>query len=286
MSVVSRLSASRVFLSRACLSTKAGRGAALRAGPARAAIPSSAILRTAVISKHEFAVSQKRSMDMFQGFHCSAMAYDAAEVGENAEEVAVEEEAPEPPPYNPPPPEPNTKLYCGNLSWNVTEQDLRDAFQTYGTVESAEVVMDATGRSRGFGFITMANVEEATKAGEELNTQILDGRELRVNFHKPRDPNAPRPPPRERRGGNRFDNAHRLYVGNLPWSFDDFDLQDTFEEFGNIVDARVITDRDTGRSRGFGFVTMSSEEEIEKAISELDGSVCDGRSIRVNKAER
>jgi len=147
--------------------------------------------------------------------------------------------------------------------------------------------MDASGRSRGFGFVTFSGVEEASKAAEELNAQILDGRELRVNFHVPRDPNAPRPERKERTGGNRWQqNAHRLYVGNLPWSFDDFDLQDTFEEFGTIVDARVITDRETGRSRGFGFVTMSSEEEIEKAIGELDGSVCEGRSIRVNKAER
>merc|ERR1712238_80065 len=107
----------------------------------------------------------------------------------------------------------------------------------------------------------------------------MDGRELRVDYHAPRDRREPRPVG-DRPPFRRFNEGFRLYVGNLPWSFDDFDLQDTFGEFGTIVDAKVITDRETGRSRGFGFVTMSSEEELDRAIGELDGSECEGRSIR------
>lgn len=173
----------------------------------------------------------------------------------------------------------NSKLYVGNLSWNVASDELRSIFEVHGAIQSCQVVMDPNGRSRGFAFVEFASVAEASAAADSLNSQELDGREMRVNFHQPRDPNAPRPQRREA-----FDDNCRIYVGNLPWSFDDFDLQDTFSEFGDVVNARVIIDRETGRSRGFGFVTMKEEDSVDKAIGELDGSVCDGRNIRVNKA--
>ena len=82
----------------------------------------------------------------------------------------------------------NTKLFVGNLSFNTTENDLQDAFAAHGTVTEANLMMDrATGRPRGFGFITMGTPEEAQKAIDALNGSTLDGRALTVNEAKPRE---------------------------------------------------------------------------------------------------
>lgn len=76
----------------------------------------------------------------------------------------------------------------------------------------------------------------------------------------------------------------KIYVGNLPWSADDSALQSYFSTFGNVHSARVITDRDTGRSRGFGFVELD-DDAAERAIREADGKDMDGRPLRVNEAQ-
>jgi RNA recognition motif-containing protein len=82
----------------------------------------------------------------------------------------------------------NTKLFVGNLSFNTTENDLQDAFAAHGTVTEANLMMDrATGRPRGFGFITMGSPEEAQKAMDALNGKDLGGRALTVNEAKPRE---------------------------------------------------------------------------------------------------
>src|SRR5256712_5202517 len=80
-----------------------------------------------------------------------------------------------------------TKLYVGNLSFRTTSEDLREAFASVGTVESATVIEDRdTGRSRGFGFVEMATPEEAAAAIEQFNGKDLGGRNLTVNEAKPR----------------------------------------------------------------------------------------------------
>ncbi len=76
-----------------------------------------------------------------------------------------------------------------------------------------------------------------------------------------------------------------IYVGNLTFSTNDADLEHMFSEYGEVTKAQVITDRDTGRSRGFGFVEMASTEEGQKAISALNGKDVDGRQLTVNLAK-
>jgi RNA recognition motif-containing protein len=77
----------------------------------------------------------------------------------------------------------------------------------------------------------------------------------------------------------------KLYVGNMSYSVDSSSLQELFSQFGNVVSAEVISDRDTGRSKGFGFVEMSSDEEAQNAINGLNGQQHDGRSLTVNEAK-
>jgi RNA recognition motif-containing protein len=76
----------------------------------------------------------------------------------------------------------------------------------------------------------------------------------------------------------------KIYVGGLPYATTDGQLQEIFSAHGNVESARVITDKFTGRSRGFGFVEMSSNEEAQRAIQALNGTDLDGRSLTVNEA--
>ena len=83
------------------------------------------------------------------------------------------------------------KLYVGNLSFNSTESDINEAFGAHGTVTSVNVIMDRdTGRPRGFAFVEMSNDQEAQSAVQALDGQDLDGRSLKVNIAKPREPRS------------------------------------------------------------------------------------------------
>ncbi|PIA32086.1 hypothetical protein AQUCO_04600032v1 [Aquilegia coerulea] len=191
------------------------------------------------------------------------------------------------------------KLFVGNLPFNVDSAELANLFERVGNVQVVEVIYDKlSGRSRGFGFVTMSKVEEVEAAVQQFNGYELDGRPLRVN-------SGPPPPKDENssfrgsqgvgsfggsRGsfggsGGRNDSSNRVYVGNLSWGVDDSALENLFSEQGKVIEAKVVIDRESGRSRGFGFVTYSSPEEVNNAISSLNGADLDGRDIRVSVAE-
>lgn len=99
----------------------------------------------------------------------------------------------------------SSKLFVGNLSFNTTENDLQDAFAAHGTVLETNLMMDrATGRPRGFGFVTMGSAEEAQKAIDAMNGKDFGGRALTVNVAKPRE---------ERPGGGGGGGGRREYGG-------------------------------------------------------------------------
>ncbi len=76
-----------------------------------------------------------------------------------------------------------------------------------------------------------------------------------------------------------------LFVGNLPWSVNDEELKNKFSEFGAVTGARIITDKFSGRSRGFGFVDMENDEEAAKAIEGMNNAEWSGRKVTVNEAK-
>jgi cold-inducible RNA-binding protein len=78
--------------------------------------------------------------------------------------------------------------------------------------------------------------------------------------------------------------GNKLYVGNLPYSVRDSDLEQAFGQFGTVTSAKVMMDRETGRSKGFGFVEMGSDAEAQAAITGMNGQALDGRSVVVNEA--
>ncbi|KAK7392488.1 hypothetical protein VNO78_20928 [Psophocarpus tetragonolobus] len=183
---------------------------------------------------------------------------------------------------------PDLKLFVGNLPFSVDSAQLADLFESAGNVEVVEVIYDkTTGRSRGFGFVTMSSVEEADAAAQQFNGYELGGRALRVNAGPPppRSEISPRFRGSSRGGGGFSDSANRVHVSNLDWGVDNLALESLFRAQGKVLEARVIYDRESGRSRGFGFVTYSSSEEVNSAIQCLDGADLNGRAIRVSVAD-
>ena len=93
-----------------------------------------------------------------------------------------------------------TNIYCGNLSYQLTEEQLREAFAAFGEVASAKIIIDrATGQSKGFGFVEMPSKVEAEEAVRQLDGTPLGGRNIRVNEARPRQDNNSRPPRRQPR---------------------------------------------------------------------------------------
>ncbi len=78
--------------------------------------------------------------------------------------------------------------------------------------------------------------------------------------------------------------SKKLFVGGLAWATDDQGLRTAFEEYGEVTDAKVITDRDTGRSRGFGFVTFADGAAADTAVEQMNGAQLDGRTLNVDEA--
>jgi RNA recognition motif-containing protein len=79
--------------------------------------------------------------------------------------------------------------------------------------------------------------------------------------------------------------GNRLYIGNLSFQASNDTLREAFAAFGEVTDVHVVTDRETGQSRGFGFITMGSDQEAKTAMTSMDGQMLDGRALRVNEAE-
>ena len=77
----------------------------------------------------------------------------------------------------------------------------------------------------------------------------------------------------------------KLYVGNLPWTFNNNQLSETFKKYGNVVSAKVVTDKETGKSKGFGFVEMANDDEANNSIKALNGSEINGRKLIVAAAK-
>ena len=144
-----------------------------------------------------------------------------------------------------------------------------------------------TSRPRGFGFVTLADRSSAENAISKMDQSQLDGRTIRVNESKPRGEGpADRGMGPGGRGG--FNPSGRdevkLYVGNLSFDTTEESVRSLFEQWGAVTDCFLPTDRDTGRVRGFAFVTMPAKE-AEVACDKANGAELDGRSLRVNEAQ-
>ncbi|CAN6878189.1 unnamed protein product [Brassica oleracea] len=179
------------------------------------------------------------------------------------------------------------RLYVGNLPYTITSSELSQLFGEAGNVVDVQIVYDkVTDRSRGFGFVTMGTIEEAKEAIQMFNSSQIGGRTVKVNF-----PEVPRGGEREVmrtkiRDSNRsyVESPHKIYAGNLGWNLTSQGLKDAFGDQPGVLGAKVIYERNSGRSRGFGFVSFESEENLQSALSAMNGVEVEGRALRLNLA--
>ena len=158
-------------------------------------------------------------------------------------------------------------IYVGNLPWSAKEEEIRELFQEFGEISAINIVTDRkTGRPRGYCFVDMENGEQAV---EVLNDKEFGGRNLRVNLARERKED--------------FEVGDKIYVGNLPWDVNDADVRELFQDYGEVHSVNIISDRETGRPRGFCFIEM---ENADTAIAALNDKEFGGRTLRVNKARK
>ncbi|GER29022.1 RNA-binding protein cp33, partial [Striga asiatica] len=180
------------------------------------------------------------------------------------------------------------RLYVGNLLFTMTAAQLEEIFSEAGKVISVEIVYDrVTDRSRGFAFITMGTVDEAKEAIRLFDGAQIGGRVAKVNFPEvPRGGEREVMSPKKGSGYQGFvDSPHKIYAGNLSWNLTSQGLREAFAEQPGFLSAKIIFDRESGRSRGFGFVTFSSAEELESALNVMNDVVVEGRPLRLKVAE-
>ncbi|XP_074585307.1 small ribosomal subunit protein cS22 [Curcuma longa] len=181
-------------------------------------------------------------------------------------------------------PEAARRLYVGNIPRTVKNEELENIFGEHGSVEKTEVMYDKySGRSRRFAFVTMSSVEDANAAIEKLNDTEIGGRKIKVNVTE--KPLAT--PDLSLIQGDELpfiDSPHKVYVGNLAKSVTSDVLTKFFSEKGNVLSAKVSRVPGTSKSSGFGFVSFSSEEDVEAAIASCNNAVLEGQKIRVNRA--
>ncbi|KAL2464077.1 33 kDa ribonucleoprotein [Forsythia ovata] len=181
------------------------------------------------------------------------------------------------------------RLYVGNLPFSMTSSQLSEIFAEAGRVVSVEIVYDrVTDRSRGFAFVTMGSAEEAKEAIRLFDGSQIGGRTAKVNFPEvPRGGEREVMAPKIRSSYQGFvDSPHKLYAGNLSWTLTSQGLREAFADQPGFLSAKVIFDRESGRSRGFGFISFASAEEVESALNAMNGVELEGRPLRLNLAEQ
>ena len=180
-------------------------------------------------------------------------------------------------------PQGGKSVYVGNLAWDVSWQDLKDHFKTVGQVLNADVMMEpGTTRSKGCGLVTFANARDAATAISTLHDTELNGRLIFVR--EDRDAGTGIGAVGGKGGGGGAAGAGAsVYVGNLAWDVSWQDLKDHFKTVGQVLNADVMMEPGTTRSKGCGLVTFANARDAATAISTLHDTELNGRLIFVRE---
>ncbi|BFZ65101.1 hypothetical protein YB2330_006264 [Saitoella coloradoensis] len=162
------------------------------------------------------------------------------------------------------------KMFIGGLNWETTEASMREYFEQFGPVTDCSVMRDGvSGRSRGFGFLTFENPESVDKVVAQEH--YLDGKRV--------DPK--RAIPREEQS-----QTSKIFVGGVSPETSEQQFRTFFSQFGKVVDATLMIDKETGRARGFGFVTFETDAAVEQCVSQGGGFLnLNGKQVEVKRAQ-
>ncbi|KAK7418892.1 E3 ubiquitin-protein ligase pub1 [Neonectria magnoliae] len=174
-------------------------------------------------------------------------------------------------------PEPNKRaLYVGGLDQRVTEDVLRQIFETTGHVQNVKIIPDKNAKGYNYGFVEYDDPGAAERAMQTLNGRRVHQSEIRVNWAYQSNTTSKED----------TSNHFHIFVGDLSNEVNDEVLLQAFSAFGSVSEARVMWDMKTGRSRGYGFVAFRDRPEAEKALSSMDGEWLGSRAIRCNWANQ
>ncbi|KAL0657631.1 hypothetical protein Bca4012_078216 [Brassica carinata] len=166
------------------------------------------------------------------------------------------------------------KLFIGGISWETTEDRLRDYFQSFGEVLEAVIMKDrSTGRARGFGFLVFADPNVAERV--VLLRHVIDGKLVEAKKAVPRDDHKSNSSLQGSSPGPA--NCKKIFVGGLASSVTEAEFKKYFAQFGTITDVVVMYDQRTQRPRGFGFISYESEDAVDRVLRrtfhELNGKM-------------
>lgn len=160
------------------------------------------------------------------------------------------------------------KMFIGGLNWDTTEEGLVAYFSKYGEVTDHTIMRDTnTGKSRGFGFLTFkdpSSVDEVIKTDHILDGKLID--------------------PKRAIAREEQDKVGKIFVGGIDPMVNERDFNEFFSQFGSIIDAQLMIDKDTGRSRGFGFITYDSPDAVDR-VTVNKYVTLKGKAMEVKRAE-
>jgi len=168
-------------------------------------------------------------------------------------------------------------IFIKNLDKSIDNKALYDTFSAFGNILSCKVVCDENG-SKGYGFVHFETQEAAERAIEKMNGMLLNDRKVFVGRFKSRKE-------REAELGARAKEFTNVYIKNFGDDMDDEKLRELFGKYGNAMSIRVMTD-DSGKSRGFGFVSFERHEDAQKAVDDMNGKEMNGKLIYVGRAQK
>uniref|UniRef100_A0A672M9V2 Polyadenylate-binding protein n=1 Tax=Sinocyclocheilus grahami TaxID=75366 RepID=A0A672M9V2_SINGR len=168
-------------------------------------------------------------------------------------------------------------IFIKNLDKSIDNKALYDTFSAFGNILSCKVVCDENG-SKGYGFVHFETHEAAERAIEKMNGMLLNDRKVFVGRFKSRKE-------REAEMGARAKEFTNVYIKNFGEDMDDEKLREVFNKFGPALSIRVMTD-DSGKSRGFGFVSFERHEDAQRAVDEMNGKELNGKQVYVGRAQK
>ncbi|CAG05018.1 unnamed protein product, partial [Tetraodon nigroviridis] len=168
-------------------------------------------------------------------------------------------------------------IFIKNLDKSIDNKALYDTFSAFGNILSCKVVCDENG-SKGYGFVHFETHEAAERAIEKMNGMLLNDRKVFVGRFKSRKE-------REAELGARAREFTNVYIKNFGEDMDDEKLKELFSKYGPALSIRVMTD-DSGKSKGFGFVSFERHEDAQKAVDDMNGKELNGRQVYVGRAQK
>jgi polyadenylate-binding protein len=180
-----------------------------------------------------------------------------------------------------------TNIFVKNFGDQLDEEKLRELLSKHGKITSIKIENDENGHSKGFGFCSFENPEEAEEAVQSLNGYSIGDKQLFVGrFQKKNERQSEIKRKKDLQRQERMNKYQgvNLYIKNLDDTIDDERLKKEFSKFGTITSARIMSEG--GRSKGFGFVCFSAPDEATKAVTEMNGSIVGSKPLYVALAQR